>query len=751
MAGIQISGLLANQAFDWKSIVDQLITADSAPVTALNTTKTANSDQVTALDAVKTALQAVQDSVQSIRSGDLFSSRNVTSDTPGTTWVSNSANGAAIGAYTFDVQQLATQAQTNGAGDIGTSLSATTNVSGTTLANLNIATAVTAGTFTVNGQPVTVALTDSLADVFSKISTATGGDVTGGYDPGSDGIALTSASGELVLGAANDTSNFTLAMKLANNGTPTSSSASALGTAKLNSPLASAGLRGTIATLPAVAPGNFTVDGQSVTVAATDSLSDVFAKISTATGCDVTARFDSASDKVVFTSASGPLALGDPGDTSDFLSKLNLAANGTNTVGSSSALGSVDVNATLANAGNGAFNVNGVAISFNVNTDSLNTIIGRINGSSAGVNARYDAANDRMIVTNQNTGDTGIGLNESGAGLLAAIGLTTGATFAHGKNAHFTLNDGPLISSASNTLDSSVTGINGLSVTVNTQSTQTVTVASDTASMQSAIQDFLDKFNAAQDLIATDTKITVSAGAVSTAVLSDNREVGAWASQLQSLAFDAVSGLTGSVQRFDNLGIDFDSTSGHLTIKNQDALSTALTDKPDDVQAFFLTPNTGMVSKMFTFLTDAMGTDTSQQSDLTKANSDIDTQIATLQSRLDDERTQLTNSFIAMLDAQSSAQSQSTYLNSTFFNNSNNSSSGSCWVARLVYGAHNPRWLVFRQWLFLRAPGWFRALYLRHGERFAGWLADKPRLQALIRRWMDARITSLLPPAPSLN
>ena len=35
MSGIQVSGLLSNSAFDWKSVVDQLIQADSAPVTKL--------------------------------------------------------------------------------------------------------------------------------------------------------------------------------------------------------------------------------------------------------------------------------------------------------------------------------------------------------------------------------------------------------------------------------------------------------------------------------------------------------------------------------------------------------------------------------------------------------------------------------------------------------------------------------------------------------------------------------------------
>jgi hypothetical protein len=66
-----------------------------------------------------------------------------------------------------------------------------------------------------------------------------------------------------------------------------------------------------------------------------------------------------------------------------------------------------------------------------------------------------------------------------------------------------------------------------------------------------------------------------------------------------------------------------------------------------------------------------------------------------------------------------------------------------CWVAREVYGASDPQWLLFRHWLLHHAPAWFRSLYLRHGEAFALWLADKPALKALIRLWMDSRIRSL--------
>ena len=60
-----------------------------------------------------------------------------------------------------------------------------------------------------------------------------------------------------------------------------------------------------------------------------------------------------------------------------------------------------------------------------------------------------------------------------------------------------------------------------------------------------------------------------------------------------------------------------------------------------------------------------------------------------------------------------------------------------CWVAREVYGADNPLWLVFRHWLLNDSPQWFLVLYLRHGERFAEWIHDKPRLKAVIKYFMD--------------
>ncbi len=65
-----------------------------------------------------------------------------------------------------------------------------------------------------------------------------------------------------------------------------------------------------------------------------------------------------------------------------------------------------------------------------------------------------------------------------------------------------------------------------------------------------------------------------------------------------------------------------------------------------------------------------------------------------------------------------------------------------CWVAREVYGETNPEWLAFREWMLNLAPKWLLRAYLKHGERFAAWIHDKPLLKKMIRAWMSARINA---------
>jgi flagellar hook-associated protein 2 len=646
--GIQISGLLANQAFDWKSVVDQLVAADGIPIKNLQNQQVQNSSQIAALGSISTAMQALQDSVQAIRENNPFLNRTVSSDNGTSTWRATSTAGAALGSYKFVVSQLATPAKIAGTADIGAGISNSSDVSSLTLASLNTATPITSGSseFSVNGQLISINSTDTLQAVFDKISTATGGEVTASYDPTTDTMKLNDSSGAVILGAPNDTSNFLQVMKLQNNGTGSLSSVGSLGVISTTATLATADLR----TVPT----------------------------------------------------------------------------------------NVD------SSGNGSFSINNVSISYNINTDTLTSVLNRINTSNAGVTASYDSVNDKVTLTNKSTGDIGISVSEGAGGLLAALGVTNSG-YSAGLNAKYTVNGGPTLISQSNTLDSSSHGITGFSLTVNSETSETLTVAADVNSMQASIQDVLSKFNTVQDEIASATNISVSNGSVQTSVLSSNHEVENWAVQLQNIAFSTVTGISGSITHFDNLGIDFDGTSGHLTVKDTGKLSNALTNTPGDVQAFFLNGSKSMVSQMYGALTNLMGSNSTEQGNITDQNSSLSDQIKTMQTRLDQEREQLTNSFIQMLDAQSAAQSQTQSLTNAFFNNNNNS----CWVARAVYGARNPRWILFRHWLLFRAPTWFRELYLRHGASFAAWLEKHAWCKKPIRHWMDRRIAAMLQFRPS--
>lgn len=564
---LQLSGLASG--FDWKSLITQLMAVERAPINRLNSEKSRNTQKSSALANLGTKLTALQDSATALGAEGAFSARTAASTTTSSTWTAAAAAGTAIGNYKFAVTQLATASVRTGGSDIGSALSTTTDVSGTTLANLPVASAITAGTFTVNGKQVTVALTDSLQTVFDAISTATSGAVTAAYSPSTDKITLTGTS-QVVLGAANDTTNILAALKLANNGTTSVTSSSSLGTAKATAAIASANLRSAITA----------VDG----------------------------------------------------------------------------------------SGNGSFTVNGVSIAYNVNTESIAAILTKINQSTAGVTAVFDASNDRVSLTNNSTGDVGISVSETAGGLADALGLTSSSSLTRGKNALFTLNDGAQLSSTSNVLDSSSHGVTGLDLTVNTETTQTIQVASDTKAMRAKVDDFVAKFNDVQDYIDTASNITTTNGKVTAAILADNRQVQEWASALRTKAFASVSGLSGSITRLEHLGVDFSSSSRKLTVKDSTKLDTALRDKSTDVDAFFRTATTGFAAVFKTYLTDTGTANTTQQANFTKANTSIDKQVADIERRLAQQQSIMESAFIAMELAQQKLQTQQAALSKAFAN-----------------------------------------------------------------------------------
>ena len=63
-----------------------------------------------------------------------------------------------------------------------------------------------------------------------------------------------------------------------------------------------------------------------------------------------------------------------------------------------------------------------------------------------------------------------------------------------------------------------------------------------------------------------------------------------------------------------------------------------------------------------------------------------------------------------------------------------------CWVAREVYGIENPKWLQFREWMLTKASDNLRNFYIKYGARIAKSIRNKPKIKAIIRKWMDSKI-----------
>ena len=440
---------------------------------------------------------------------------------------------------------------------------------------------------------------------------------------------------------------------------------------------------GTAGFSTAITAGTFTVNGAQVTVSASDSLQQVFDNIAAATNNTVTASYDATKDGIKLTSASA-ISLGSAADTSNFLQVAQLYNNGSGSIASTGALGHAKLTATLANAGlttavsdggsgNGALTLNGVSINYNSGTDSLQDVLDRINGSTAGLDAHYDSLNNRFVLQNKTTGNVGISLQDVTGNFLAATGLSGGTPTA-GQNLLYTVNgNAQVLQSQSNTINGDSSTINGLSLTALKTGDVSVTVGSDTSAVTSALQSFVNDYNNVQSYITTQSaSSTDSTGKVTAGLLTGDMDAADIASSLRSTGFSpvSISGLSTTFSQLANLGIT--SNGQDNTIKlDTTALGTALANNPTQVKSFFSDATNGWATKLDTYLTNTVGDSgsiASHQAALTTQSKAIDTQIANLEKQITADSATWTTAFQNMETAMSQTNQELTYLNQSVTN-----------------------------------------------------------------------------------
>jgi flagellar hook-associated protein 2 len=424
-----------------------------------------------------------------------------------------------------------------------------------------------------------------------------------------------------------------------------------------------------------VSAGSFRVNGAEVTVETSDTLQAVFQKIATATGNAVTASYNPDSDRIQL-SGTGTITLGSATDTSNFLKVTQLYNNGTSSVSSAAALGSARLGAlvgesnlsetlTYGASGTGKFKINGVEIAYTA-ADKLSDVINRIGNSGAGVSASYDHVNDRFTLTNKDTGDVGIALEDVDGNFLAATKLSTGA-LSRGQDLLYTIDGGAQLRSTSNTISSASSGIEGLSVVALKEGgSAKVTVTADTEKVKAAISGFLDDYNRVQSLISNQTTSTTDAdGKVTTKTLTSESDAEGIATSLRRMAYGTVQGLSGTLSHLEALGIKSNSDDDKLALEDTAKLADVLANNMDDVEEFWSDTDSGLAVKMDSYLEKMAGDEgqlAKKQDMLTKQASGIDEQIAGLERIVQANRSRMIDSFVAMEKAQASINQQLQYL-----------------------------------------------------------------------------------------
>ncbi len=180
-----------------------------------------------------------------------------------------------------------------------------------------------------------------------------------------------------------------------------------------------------------VTNGNFTVNGESISVATTDTLTTVLDRI-TASAAGVTASYDAATDSVSLVQKT----LGDAqtitlgADTSGFLAAVKLSGASV-TPGTSVSDPTIPMSTypEFAGVSAGTITVNGVGISIDPSTQSVIDVLDAIHASSAGVDAAWNDTTHTAHLANRSDASPLV-IDEGTTGFFSAVHITEG-TFAN--------------------------------------------------------------------------------------------------------------------------------------------------------------------------------------------------------------------------------------------------------------------------------------------------------------------------------
>jgi len=347
------------------------------------------------------------------------------------------------------------------------------------------------------------------------------------------------------------------------------------------------------------------------------------------------------SDSTVFTASADSTA--SAGTYNVTVNNLAQADKWTSAAVTDSTSTAVDANTALGSSGTLNISVGGQSFSVNVaSTDTLTNIASNINGSSSntGVTATVvnDTANSQayLVLTGNTTGaanTVSVTDGTSGGGTNLSQFLTANMTHQQtAQDASATI-DGLSVTSSSNTMSNVITGVtlNLLAASPTNssgtgQTTQTLTVAQDTSSIEASAQKVVTAYNTLEKTVSSQ-----SSGA-----LSGDYTLVDLMSKLRSVIDTPASGINSQYTYLSEVGITTQS-DGTLSLDTS-KFDTALSTDFNGVASLFADSSQGVLSRLNTTVTDMLtpstGLISARTTSINNNISDITNQINQTNARL---------------------------------------------------------------------------------------------------------------------
>lgn len=255
--------------------------------------------------------------------------------------------------------------------------------------------------------------------------------------------------------------------------------------------------------------GVFYINGTKIEIEDYKQLTpnELMAKVNSS-GAGVTMSYDY--EKNIFqvknnTGGAVELTMGNDTDTSNFFELFKVGLNHGATYVRGQNKGSLDTTTVIAKLDpgfsypikeSGTFTINGVSIYVDVNNDTIQDVIDKVNKSGAGVTMAYDTNTDKFSLTSNSNERIKVGGPNDSSPFLLSIGLvyhqqTEQIIGSEGKDAVFTLN-GTKYTRDTNEVNDIVPG---MTFNINSTGTTVFNVKTDTDKAVKAVAEFASKYN----------------------------------------------------------------------------------------------------------------------------------------------------------------------------------------------------------------------------------------------------------------